>query len=610
MALRGVDSVTWRRCGDAPATRPKRRPASSVRAGLAAGCFILAALPAHAQVAPTAPTREEIERQAPERAPPQPRLTIDDEVARAPCALDRPEYRNIRFTLANAAFDDLRGLAAEDLRPAYARFVGQEIPVATICEIRDHAATILRNAGYIASVEVPEQRIADGNIRFQVLMARLVGLRVRGEAGRSERLIRGYLERLTEQEVFNRFEAERYLLLAGDVPGYAVRLTLRSAGGAPGEVIGEVMLARTPVMADANVQNYGSHELGRWGALLRGQFHDITGLGDRTTIALYSTADLKEQQTLQIGHDFRVGSEGLTFGGQLTLAWASPDVGNPAIDFDSRTIFATLEASYPFIRRQERTLRGSFGLDIVNQDVDFGGAPLNRDRLRVAFARLAYDSVGYHRTDARYGTRPLWSFSVFAEGRQGLDILGATEPCGPALAACLPPVVPPTRSEGDPTGTVLRTGLLAEYRPDPKFTIAFAARAQQSSNPLLSFEEFAGGNYTIGRGYDPGSILGDSGLGFLAELRYGSVIPDRPDQFAFEPFVFIDQIWAWNEDRITPIPRQELTSIGGGLRLAYGDRLRLEVALIAPLDRTAAQPDRDPRLLISLTTRLWPWSYR
>jgi hemolysin activation/secretion protein len=295
----------------------------------------------------------------------------------------------------------------------------------------------------------------------------------------------------------------------------------------------------------------------------------------------------------------------------MTLSWASPDLNDPAIDFDSETLFATVEASYPFIRRQQQNLRGSFGLDIVNQDIEFGGAPLNRDRLRVAFARLGFDTFGLHRTNPLYTpARPHWSFSAYAEVRQGLDIFGASDPCGPLLAGCLPPVVPPTRAEGDPTGTVLRAGMLGEYRPDPNFTIAATARAQHSGNPLFSFEEFAGGNYTIGRGYDPGSILGDSGLGFSFELRYGSSIPDRPDAFAFEPFVFLDQAWAWNEDRFPVIPRQELTSIGGGLRAAYGDRVRLEVMLVAPLDRTLFQPDRDPRLLISLTTRLWPWSYR
>ena len=41
------------------------------------------------------------------------------------------------------------------------------------------------------------------------------------------------------------------------------------------------------------------------------------------------------------------------------------------------------------------------------------------------------------------------------------------------------------------------------------------------------------------------------------------------------------------------IPRQELTSIGGGMRAGYGDRLRLELLVAAPLDRTFFQPDRD-----------------
>ena len=598
------------RAGSRGRSSRRKRVLGSV---LLAGWAILPDSAALAQTTQqTAPTREQIERQTQPRVEPgRRRVTITDEIERAPCALDRPEYQGIRFTLADVVFDDLRGLGPQDLRPAWAGFVGQEIPVATICEIRDRAATILRRAGYIASVEVPEQRIADGTVRFQVLMARLVGLRVRGDAGRSERLIRGYLERLTEQEVFNRYDAERYLLLAGDVPGYDVRLALRSAGGAPGEVIGEIRLARSPVLADLNIQNYGSRELGRWGALLRGQLHDLTGLGDRTTIALYSTADVSEQQTLQVAHDFRIGSEGLTFGGQLTYAWADPDLGDPLIDFDSETLFATLEASYPFVRRQEQTLRGSFGLDIVNQDIDFAGVPVNRDRLRVAFARIAYDSLGYPDDDPRYTpARPLWTFSTVVEARQGLDIFGATEPCGPAFVACQPPAVPPTRAEAEPTATVLRAGLLAEYRPDPDFTIAASVRGQYSGDPLLSFEEFSGGNYTIGRGYDPGAVLGDSGLGVQLELRYGSSIPERPDQFAVEPFLFLDQVWAWNEDRLFPIPRQDLTSVGGGIRAGYGDRFRIEVALVAPLDRTATQPDRDPRLLISFTTRLWPWSYR
>ncbi len=574
------------------------------------------AIPARAQppVRPPAPTREEVTRPTPvnpeeNRA----RLTIEGDVGRGSCALDRPEYQNVRFTLTNVVFDDLRGLGAEALRPAYANLIGQEVPIATICAIRDRAAAILAEAGYVAAVEVPEQRITDGTVRFQVLMARLVGLRVRGNAGSGERMIARYLERLTEQEVFNRYDAERYLLLAGDLPGYNVRLALRSAGAGRGEVIGEVIVQHYSALADVTVQNYGSREVGRWGVLLRGQLFGLTGLGDRTTLALFTTPDFDEQQTVQVAHDFRVGSEGLSFGGQFTYSWAHPDLGDPLIDIRSRTLFASLEASYPFIRRQQSTLRGSAGVDLIDQDVEFNDVDLSRDRLRVLFARLFYDALGLASGDPRYtAAAPLWRFGAVAEVRQGLSFLGASDGCGAGFVNCLGAgVVPPTRLEGDPTAFVLRGNVAGEYRPDPRLTFAVTARGQYSPDPLFSFEEYSAGNYTIGRGYDPGAILGDSGFGVQAEIRFGQAYPRGPDRWAFEAFAFVDQAWTWNEDRLFVVPDAELTSVGGGVRAAWGDRLRIEAMVAAPLDRSPLQAERgDPRFLITITTRLVPWSFR
>jgi hemolysin activation/secretion protein len=583
-----------------------------LRAAFAAASALLPTA-AFAQASP-APTREEIARPAPEPTEaPTARLTVEGGVERAPCALDRPEYQTIRFTLRDVVFDHLRGLTAEQLRAAFAPYVGQENNVAMVCEIRDRAATILREAGYIAAVEVPEQRIADGVVHFEVLMARLVALRVRGNAGRAERTIAGYLNKLTEREVFNRYEAERYLLLAGDLPGYHVRLALRSAGAARGEVIGEVTVERQPALVDVTVQNLGSRELGRWGALARAQLFGLTGLGDRTTLAVFSTADTDEQQTVQVAHDFRLGSEGLAIGGQLTYAWANPDLGNALIDVESRTLFATLEASYPFVRRQLRTLRGAIGFDLIDQKIDFNSLPLNEDRLRVVFARLNYDSLGLVAGNPRYTiAEPHWRFGASIELRRGLDILDASTPCGAGFVNCLSPsVVPPTRLEGDPTATVVRGDAYGEFRPVPRVTIALGLRGQWSNDPLLSFEEFSAGNYTAGRGYDPGTLLGDSGIGLQAELRFGSAVPTAPNEFRIEPYLFFDQAWVWNEDRVFSLPRQELSSVGGGVRAAYGDRFRLDVLIAAPLDPAPFQARRrDPRLLVSFTTRLWPWRSR
>jgi hemolysin activation/secretion protein len=288
---------------------------------------------------PAPPTRDQVQGTvAPSAQERRPRLDVEGDLGPAPCALDSAQYETIRFTPSAVEFENLKGLSAADLRAAYAPYLGSEQPLSVICRIRDRAAAMLREAGYIAAVEVPEQRIEGGVIRFRVLAARLVALRVRGDAGGNERLIARYLEKLSGQEVFNRYEAERYLLLAGDLPGYNVRLALRPAGTAPGEVIGEVTVVRLPGQLDLNVQNFGSRAVGREGALLRGQLFGLTGLGDRTVVALYSTLDFEEQQTLQVAHDFRLGGEGLQIAGQFTYSWAKPDTGTPAIELQSRTL--------------------------------------------------------------------------------------------------------------------------------------------------------------------------------------------------------------------------------------------------------------------------------
>jgi hemolysin activation/secretion protein len=576
--------------------------------------LVSSAVPSWAQSTPpiAPPTREEVTRPTPPPPPPAaPKLEVEGGVERAPCALDGPEFRNIHLTVRGVEFEGLRGLSPDELGSAYSSYVGHDQPISVVCEIRDRAATILRNAGYIAAVQVPEQHIADGVIRFRVLMAHLTQVRVRGDATGAERVIAGYLGQLTKQPVFNRYEAERYLLLASDLPGYTVRLTLRPAGGAPGDVIGDVTVQRTPAYVDFNVENEGSHELGPSGGLVRAQFFGLTGLGDRTTVSVFSTADFHEQQTIQLGHDFRLGPEGLSISGLFTYAWARPDI--PDANVLAKTLLGTLEVDYPFYRRQAETITGSAGMDYVNQDVRLDGIKLTRDRLRVAFARFGVDALSDDFSDPRYSLEePRWHLTTLLELRQGLDVFGASDFCGPTGADCLGPNdVPPSRLNGRPDATVVRGLAYGEVRPIPRVTFALGVRAQYAWQPLLSFEQFSAGNYTVGRGYDPGVLLGDEGFGTQAELRFGSRTPMSATRPGIEGYAFWDHAAVHNRKELVVTPgRKHLDSIGAGARIAF-DRFALDAALAIPLTRAGIDNRRpDPRLLISLTTRLWPWSYR
>lgn len=591
-----------------------RRPILSGRAVASIVPAALFLFPVHvsAQSSPPVrpPTREEVTRptgQAP--APRAPRLEVEGEVERSPCALDRPEFAKIRFTVRGATFEGLDASIGTDLSSSYSALVGTEQPISVVCDIRDRAATILRNAGYVAAVEVPQQRIADGVVHFKVLRAHLTQVRVRGNATGAERILGGYLQRLTKETVFNRFAAERYLLLASDLPGYTVRLTLRPAGTEPGEVIGDVTVEKQPGEADINVEDLGSESLGPWGVLARAQLYGLTGLGDRTTLGVFSTADVDEQKTVQLGHEFRAGSEGMTFSGLFTYSWAHPSL--PDGDFRAETLLATLQADYPFIRSVGHTLRGTIGLDYIDQDVTLDTIGVSRDRIRVAFGRLNFDSLSTDFTRGRSPVEPKWRFAASAELRQGFDIFGATKACGPAGAGCLGPgQVPPSRLEGISTATVVRGLLYGEYRPVPKLTFALGVRGQYAWDPLLSFEQFSVGNYTVGRGYDPGTLLGDRGWGTQAEVRFGSVVPKAPNKPAIEAYLFWDHGEVTSLEKLVVVDQpNELNSVGGGARITF-DRFGLDASLAVPLSRVGViERKPDPRFLVSLTTRIWPWSY-
>jgi hemolysin activation/secretion protein len=424
--------------------------------------------------------------------------------------------------------------------------------------------------------------------------------------------------------VFNTYQAERYLLLVQDIPGYDARLTLRPAGTGPGEVTGEVAVTYTPVEIDANVQNFGSPDVGRFGGMIRARLHGLTGLADTTTLAFYNTTDWSEQHVLLASHSFRLGDEGLTLGGDFTYAWTRPSVGQ-GDPFRTRTLIATLRATYPLQRSQAQNVFLTGGLDIANQRVRFNDVPLSEDKVRVIFARIDFDSIDPDSiaSTAGYSPRePRWRLGGSLELRQGVSIFDASRPCPPAPAPLYAncPGLLLSRPEADPTALVLRAAVYGEFRPVPQLTLSLAPRWQYAPHPLLAFEEFSAGNYTVGRGYDPGTLTGDSGVGAQAEVRVGSIVPRKADGVAIQPFAFFDAARVWNEDRRSIYPRdpQWLYSAGGGLRAAWGDRARLEGFVAAPLRKVAYYADPanqtglrevkgDVRFLVSLTVKLLPW---
>lgn len=527
------------------------------------------------------------------------RLSVSGGIERSTCPLADPQFQSITTTITDVTFNGLKGATAAEMEAAWKPLVGTPQPISVLCEVRDAAATILRNRGYLAAVQVPVQRIENGHVRLEVLYARITAIRARGQTRGAERKLHAYLSQLTDDEIFDRTKAERYLLLARDLPGYNVQLTLRPAGTAPGDLIGEVTVVHQPFVADISIQNLASAATGRWGGQIRAQAFGLTGMGDATTLSYYSTSDFREQRIVQASHEFRPGNEGLIVGGSFTYAWTRPDIGptTPGAALEARTLLASLYARYPLIRSQRANLWLGGGFDLLDQTTTLI-VPLSRDRLRLLWARLDFDRIDLTRSD------PAWRLNASLELRQGLLGLGATGSC--VGSACIGRV-PTSRFDAAPNATVVRGEIDYEHALG-RLSLSINPRAQYAFRKVLGFEAFAPGSYTIGRGYDPGAITGDSGVGVATELRGPRIPIGHGDGPQIQPFAFADAAWAWDRGAGRA---HRLSSVGAGLRAELGSRFRLDATIAVPLDRvglTSRKPE--PRMLLSLTTRLLPWGGR
>ena len=578
-----------------------------------AGWLVLTALPAavsaQSAVQP-APTREEVLRQEIDRQLREGTVAIDASgaFARAPCPLADPKFASITLTLSQVVFTGAENLEPGLLASVWEPYRGKEIAVSAICDIRDRTAGVLRDAGYVASVQVPVQTIEGGTVRFDVVVARLVSFVIRGDTGGSGPIIERYLAPLREEAVFDTHAAERALLLARRIPGVDVRMTLARAGGPdakPGDLVGVVDVVNRRFEGDFAIQNYGSEEVGPWGGQVRARFNGLTGLADQTEVSVYATPDFDEQIVLQGRHEFAIGASGLRIGANAVQAWTRPDVPGPDV-FYAKTLVVNGYASFPLVLRQARSLDLQGGLDLIDQRIAFSGTPFTKDKLRVFTLALHYNGADPLSVAGENGfsiSEPRWASRANLELRKGISGLGASDDCGPALVACAAPgVVPISRLNADPQAFVVRGDAEVSYRPARLVTFTARPRFQYSDDRLLPYEQFSGGNYTVGRGYDPGAATGDRGFGAQAEIAYGSLEPRSLSGSAVQGFVFYDTFDAWFAD----VPGvNSLNSLGGGARINFKRRAYAELLAAVPLEAAPlATQTGNIRILLNLAVRL------
>lgn len=573
--------------------------------------FLLAsvATPALAQQTNPLPSAPEIRPTPVSPVPPQSQTTINSNAAvpTADCPLTR--YPDLDVTINSVDFTGPKGAA---LDPEIKRLVEQAAPapagvqkVPVVCSIRDRATEALRERGYIASVQIPPQQIESGVLRLEVVTARIVEVRLRGDVGRYREVIQGRIDQLKALSPVREQDIERILLLTDDIPGVGVQMTLQSAGTEPGEVIGDLVVTVNRARFIGNVQNYGSRQLGRETIYGRAELYGLTGANDLLYVAGQSTLQPREQKVVQAGYVAGLGSGAATFSLGGTYAWSRPDIGT--LDLRARSLIVEAEVTAPLRRSVTSNVYASLGFDLAEQRtrVYSGGiaSPLNRDLLRTVYFRLS----GTARVPRDDGSDAFF-ISGNVQARKGLDIFGATKPLVSKDGYT------PSRFEGDAQAWVVRGQLEATAAFGPIVAVYGRAEGQWADRPLLNFDEYSLGNLSIGRGYDPGANSGDRAVALRGEvsatfINAPTVFLGQPGRVTASVFGFYDSVWLWNLDTGAVENNRRLGSYGGGLRVRLLPNASIEAIYAKPEQPALLLPGAKPppgRLLLSLTVQFFP----
>ena len=547
-------------------------------------------------------TREQLNPAKSTEAASRRRADIFSAPEQAPCPF---KSSDIRFTLKSVQVSGSSILSANDIQRAYADMVGRPQPVAAICEIRDRLAIQLFRRGVLARVEVPAQRIlpTEGRVRLEVIEARIVAVRYHtvGNIGPAQRKVEQYLDRLRGLAPFDLDTAQHYLLLANDIPGVQVIATPKpstapavSAEAARGALDLDVQISRRALDEVAAVQNTSSKTLGPWSGVVRVDLNSFTRFGERTSLIAYSTLGNQEQEVVQLLEEARFGGHGLTARASFAYGRSRPGDVLAPLKLKGESYVGAFEMDYPLVHLRRKSLTLGTGMDFVNQNTEFpGGGALSDDSLRVVWARA--EGSGQHLFGAPVaGADMTTSGSLSLEVRKGLDTLGASRAGTPSLS----------RIDGKPDAMVVRADGQGSVLLDPAqgrlvpLALAVHVQGQWADKPLLSYEEQAIGNLTIGRGYDPDALSGDRVIASEFKAQVGPIALWRG--FSLAPYGFYDVARVTNLDPGSQ--DRTVRSVGGGAELRLTHGLRADVAYAMPLDKPFAAATTTPpaRVLLQI----------
>ncbi len=509
--------------------------------------------------------------------PPAPRAQPGGPAISLPGTVAPPGAEKVNLVVRDVRIVGSTVYTRDQLTPLYGDLIGRSVPLAAIYELARRITAKYGADGYVLSrAIVPPQQLQPGGavVRIEVVEGYVDEVVWPPQLQRYRDFFTAYAAKIVADRPANIRTIERYLLLAGDLPGLKFRTTLRASKHHPAASTLVVEVIEKPVDLLGRVDNRGTKARGPFEFLGTATLNNWLGQHEALTLTYAGVVPLKELHFAAAAYKQVLTSEGLTAFANASYAWGRP--GTPeleTLDFATRSTVVEAGLAYPFIRSRERNLTLSAYGFYSDNDTDSLNAPLFRDHLRGFRVKAEADAADWFN-----GINQL--IVTYSHGIQGL---GSSVNDDPFLS----------RMNGRVDFNKIEAYATHLQPLVAPFSALLAVYGQYSAVPLLVPEQCGYGGRVFGRAFDPSAFLGDRCFEALAELRYD--LPPKDVVSLAQLYGYVDygnlfSIGVASATPGVPVPPSaiEAASAGAGLRLGF-----LENRLTADLS-VAKAIERDP----------------
>ncbi len=472
--------------------------------------------------------------------------------------------------VGNTAYDNAA------LAPLIAGLTGPSVKLQDIENARAAILRRYRDDGY--TYATVRARIHDTHLRMTVTEPHVVAVKLSQDIGPAGVQVLRFLNHLADGRLLTEDELERWVLLANDVPGVKVRALLDPSASDPGALTLRAMVERQAVSGSLTADNRAFRDTGPIEFLGVADFNSYTSLGERTEISLYHTSDSTDNFG-QAAEEVFLGGSGLKLRVYVGIGKSNPTGPLGDLGYDGITRVFGLSLSYPVIRSRRQDLTVAADFDGEESDISYSGTH-------------TFDSLRILRLDALYRLNDIWLGPALDGATQSELTLSQGVPWLGAVANGNPEL-PRLNERVDFTKGFAKADRVQDlfspysYNGTPaRVQVELAAEGQYSRNILPPEEKF----YLGGPQFDRGFYYGDSALTAKIEPQLVTALPTVP-RTQIVPIAtfygFADWGEAW-QNQNTDL-NHTLRSVGGGVRVAAGEHLEVDLEGVSRLTRNPTE---------------------